>query len=212
MTWRHLPAPPLAQRLMRWGLGAAVFISLGGTLALALGIANPPRAPNLHAAADLPPLTLAPGAAMAEPLGTLPARAFTLDMQAEWRGHPFTAWGVWLDESPARRVFIGLNGAGYSGAWACPPNTVPPGDCAALHARDGRHTGWRAFPHIRAAGANTLRLHQAGDFLEIRINHELLWHIPYAPPALAWGLWARASNDSDAQQVAGRWWLRDISP
>ncbi len=194
MTWRAAPAPPRLRRLLVMGWVALLWLGLVGYLALRAGAADPPRAPQRLWHQPLPPLS-APDAWTSQTLSpTLPPEGFTLGYDARWSGEG--AWGLWL-QTAEHRLYIGVHTAGYRGAWHC---TAPPDDCAPLTALDGRATAWRAFPHIRAEAENRLRVHQADGALAIRINQEIVWHLPYTPPAESamWGTWSQGG-----QRIAG---------
>lgn len=152
--------PPTKWRL---AVGTLFFtLAAGGTLilALALGLADPPRAVPLawqaDSAADWPvDQTLGEFELYRAPI-PLPLPPFTLELSANNGGQGGSAWGIWLQTTGGIQTMM-VNNEGYLSVSAD----------AAAH--------WAEFIHIRSE-TNKLYFDLAGDGrATLRINDEIAW-------------------------------------
>lgn len=162
------------------GLCGVVLVSL----VLWQGAANPPREDNVVWQSD--DLSMLP---------VIPARdQFTLEVTATLPDDQLAEWGIWLDNGNGTWTLVAINGGQYVTARTCPEHyTGEMHDCTPfIEPNQGILTYWKAFHHIRVGGKpNTIRLHYAGSLLELRLNNESMWNIPFESSSdrLRWGLW-----------------------
>jgi hypothetical protein len=149
--------------LWRLGVLALLAVLLGGaglTLALALGLADPPHAGRITYQTDV--LDTQAGRlvdVVLYGLPELPAMPFTLEAEAANGVGGGAAWGVWLRADGADRVLL-VDNRGYM-----------------LTTLDSVEPQWREFMHIQPP-RNQLYLHVENGLATFRINRELVASIP----------------------------------
>lgn len=169
-----------------WRLGLLILLltlltGAGLALALAGGLADPPRAANIAYQTDsLDGLAQvgALGAVALYMLPQLPAAPFTLEVEASNGSSAGASWGVWVRADGADRALL-VDNRGYM--------------LTTLFASEPE---WRAFMHIQAPRSR-LYVHVENGRAAFRINQELVTTIPveqvegvglalYGHPRLTW--------------------------
>ena len=169
-----------------------------GAFVLWLGAANPPREATVFWQSD--DLTSLP---------EIPSNDnFTLEVTAILPDEQLAEWGIWLDNGNGIWTLVAINGGQYVTARICPTDYSGELDeCMPFtEPNQGILTYWKAFHHIQPGGkANTIRLHYTGVLLELRLNNEWMWDIPFEALSehLQWGLW---TGDSPPQWEQGIIW------
>lgn len=179
--------------VLNWRLISVVLLLMIGISIrlITAGWTDPPHATNLYwqgtnteEAPDLP---------------------FTADTTVDITAHftpdtdQFAEWGLWLENDRHMWIIIAINRQQYVTARVCPINYEGQLlDCPALaEPNQAIHTYWKYFRHIQPDHAsNTIRLYYDGSHLQLFLNKEWMWDIPYTPPSsdVQWGVWHRGGQ------------------
>ncbi len=142
-------------------------------IALSVGAADPPRAPQLMLD------TIAPA-----PINPLPAPPYTLEVSATNSGPPDSAWGFWIGADESDALVCLIDGQGYR---------------SVAH---GVERDWSQFIHLKPQ-TNGLYLNvEASQSATFRINGEIVWRGSIASTSEnRWGIAADAAPQLNGLRV-----------
>jgi len=182
LSTEALPPPDRKRLLVYLALAVVAFGGVGLLIALALGLANPPRAGSLTYEVGSPaswqPFPDAGQSRLFAAPNRLPVPPFTIEMTATNQGGADSGWGFW-SLSPDGMIQILMSQDGY------------------FSYSDDGSPHWAQFIHIQP-DINTLSINVTEDRQgTVRINDEIVWTgawvginrwgaSQYSSPALNW--------------------------